>query len=134
MNKTILGVVFGMLTIGAGSGTIDDPYLPRAKPTLSVAWDAPEDPQIVASAEIQIASDAGFTDVVRVISFTFNPTDEVRDRVNVYEAVSALGDGTYYVRVRLKNVCDVASEWSDWIVIQRNWTPPARPTGCRIVD
>lgn len=99
-------------------------------PTLELVCD-PYDREISAF-EVQIDADPAFPAPMSVVDERGWPAGEMPSAL-IHTAVAALPDGTYNLRARARSEALVWSDWSETLVVTKDWTPPPPPTGCALL-
>jgi len=99
-------------------------------PTVGVTCDAYA--RDLGGFQVQVSDDPAFANVL---------IDDLVEEVipagqapvaTLYDYFVGLPDGTYYARARAFSLSLTPSEWSETLEITKDWTPPERPSGCRL--
>lgn len=128
IGRICAAAVFACLLFGAAAtNTVPN------DPNLSLEWDHVA-PDSLYSIEIEIYSAEGWQETNRVkqVWWVFDAHPEYPRTVRpLYDHVSALPDGIYWLRARVSNQAEVWSDWGEGIQLVKAWDKPAPPTGCR---
>ena len=137
ITRLLLFALLAGLIFGAPA---DAPFKPEKEPDLAVVFDY--DPTALAelfSNQIQIATDVAFTtdSIVKDIFWLYSRhPGEPRNKRPIFDHISSLSDGVYYLRCKVYASEAKGSVWSKVFTFEKDWevpiTPaPAPPTGCR---
>lgn len=127
--RIMLMCVFVTLLFGAGAPVNTVPN----NPNLALEFDHVA-PETLYSIEIEINKTAAFLEADRLRQgwWVFAAHTDLPGTMRpMYDHVSALPDGTYWLRARVSNKAEVWSPWGEPISFVKAWDAPAAPTGCR---
>jgi hypothetical protein len=131
----ILAVLLGAFALvgiaRAQTGTPEDPFVLYNTPTVSIRFDPYDATENIKWIEYQMSTAAGdySNPVVDVQHELSSPTD---NHIPIYESISGLDNGTYYLRVRVIRSNGEMSAWAQYVATKSWGGPPEAPV-CTIV-
>ena len=143
LGKTLLGIVFALLLIGAAeppipieqhAGTQADPCLVYNSETLSIAFD---DTYTAANMRLvridcEVLSEAGTAVAVWTVTTGWTVADGAF-KVPARTQAATLANGVYQLRVRVWDNYGNVSAWSQTLWVTKQWRTITPPGGCRTV-
>ena len=100
-------------------------------PSVYVTCDAYAQP--LGGVRIQMAEDAEFTAIVVDQTLEAALPAHAAPEIPLWDLVKDLPDGTYYLRAQVLSVSLTPSPWGDTVVVEKDWAPPPKPSGCAIL-